>query len=514
MRIAILSVCFIYGLSAFAAEGFSTEPVFAQSAFNQIQELENNFQYLKTELTRDGFNTEGFYQNIVNPLNNGQEFDSNYLLEWEARNSNLRSERFKIWEQKQFYIVALIHAGISQTAAHIQDNELLNKNTLKKFESNLVKLDELFQKWEEVSQIPQDNINPKDQKARTYAFGDYVKKARQTLQLVNQAPAFEGLPAPSTALKGKLRLGSSLGYIVSQLIVRNSLNALNYINPLHYILPREWRRSFRKALLKNYTPLNNGGISGLFKGLKEIRGYEVNLVGQENLIDIPLKGIRGQKVVNLFLPSHRNDMADAVLMSRLGEELGSFLMFANPAAFAPNYMIGQLLASLPEFISVGKWRGYPNLPPLEKLLKSLRQKRSANVINYPQGFLANMGELLPINSGFVQKLLKPLLDQGFQVNVIPVSYEVDSKFLSRTGAVDNVSIQAQIHPPLLHHAVSALVEKQLAAQALEGDSPKTRYFDHFLSTLWLESIQEHGELSIEEMLERTENSLGINSSLD
>ncbi|MEO5970442.1 MAG: hypothetical protein ABIQ95_10995, partial [Bdellovibrionia bacterium] len=460
-------------------------------------------------------NTAGFYKNIVEPLNSGAELNQSYLQNWESRNSKIRSDRFKIWEAKQFYIVALIHAGVHQAATTLQASDQLTDSLGSRFAADLKKLDKQFQEWETSSHFSQENINPKDQRKRTYGFGEYVIKAREILQYVGQAPAFESLSHSSTALKGKLRLGGSLGYLGGQLVIRSSANALNYLNPFHYIFPHQWRRNFRKVLFRNYTPFNNnGGISGLFKGLREIRGYSVELVGQENLAQVPLKGIRGRKVANLFLPAHRNDIADAILMSRLSEEIGSFLMFANPSAFAGNYALGQMLASLPEFISVGKWRGFPDLSPTEKLIKNLEQERSPNVINYPQGFVSNMGELLPINSSFVQKLLAPLLARGFEVNVIPLSYEVDSKFLSKTGEVDDLQIQARIHPPLLHSTVKKLAEKQLAAQALEGDSPQTRYFDHFLSTLWLESIQEHGELTLDELLERTEKSLGITSSLD
>jgi hypothetical protein len=411
--------------------------------------------------------------------------------------------------------MALVHAGIHYRLPEALANPELSESERIQLKGSLEQLNSLYAKWEIASQYTEDNITPKEQKDRLNSFYYYLKSSRELLQKLELAPAFEPTPTPATALKGKVQLAGSFGYLSGQLIVRNSLNLLNYLNPLHYVLPHEWRRSVRRVIFRNSTPFNNnGGISGLFKGFRDVRGYQVELEGKQNLAPLQLKVVPGRKVVNLFLPSHRNDFADAVLMSRLSEEIGSYLLFANPSAFAPNYIFGQMLASIPEFISVGQWRGFPSLTPTDKLLKMLDNQRSTNVINYPQGFISRMGELLPINVSFVQKLLQPLIQNGYEVNVVPISYEVDSTFLSKSGAVDDLHIKAKIHPSLGHSVIDYLVKQQLRAVELNGDTPSARYFDHFLFTLWFENIREHGELSMREMLSRTEKSLGIKSDLN
>ncbi|MEO5970804.1 MAG: hypothetical protein ABIQ95_12830 [Bdellovibrionia bacterium] len=83
MRIAILTVCFIYSLSALATgeqvsppeavQNDTTQPVFAKSAFDHILQLEQDFRVLQTTLLEEEFNTAGFYKNIVEPLNSGAE---------------------------------------------------------------------------------------------------------------------------------------------------------------------------------------------------------------------------------------------------------------------------------------------------------------------------------------------------------------------------------------------------------------------------------------------------------
>jgi hypothetical protein len=150
---------------------------------------------------------------------------------------------------------------------------------------------------------------------------------------------------------------------------------------------------------------------------------------------------------------------------------------------------------------VGEWRGTPPLEPTEKLLMALESKRSPNVVNYPHGFISSAGEILPINANFVKKLLKPLLDRGFEVNVIPISYEVDSHLISQSRSVDKINVTAKFHQPLMHSAVKVLVAKQLESG--------TRYFDHFLTSLWFDNITAFPELTLNQLLDRAENNLGI-----
>jgi hypothetical protein len=149
-------------------------------------------------------------------------------------------------------------------------------------------------------------------------------------------------------VQGSLQAGFSTGYLFGQLVARNSLRALKYVNPFHYILPKEIRRSIRKPFVRNSTPFNSkGGITGLFKGLKDIQGRQVIVTGRENLERIPLNGIPGKKIANLFLPAHRHDISDAILMSSL--DLPHFLLFANLLHLLP--IIG-LVPCWPPFLSL------------------------------------------------------------------------------------------------------------------------------------------------------------------
>jgi hypothetical protein len=220
-------------------------------------------------------------------------------------------------------------------------------------------------------------------------------------------------------------------------------------------------------------------------------------------------------MVNLFLPSHRSPIPDALVLGHF--DLPHYILFGNPSMFASvPEKLKKIIASLPEFIPVGRIRDEENMTPTQKLIKSLKSGISRNVINYPQGFVPSTGEILPISKVFVDKFLAPLILHGFIVKIYPIAYEIESEFLLNRENHKNMTYTIKYGKPLEFEAVKTLVRLQLGSVALKkknldnllsgkisGDGP--RYFDHYLLTYWYENIINHKELSYEELIQRANN---------
>ena len=487
-----------FGFSLWNGTQSSAELTSTQVGYDAVQKLEIEIERIQREIREDGFSSRGFYEKIVAPLNKGESFNFDYLKLWESRNVQLHQARYTLIEKKQHAFIVLTHVSL---------DALVNEHPSKKFLRKFERLDEIFRRWADASDAVGEGLDPKTQRERMYAFYDYFKGARELLEDLKLAPDFKPIQGSSRLRKfqGVVGAGLSGSYIATQLFVRSLYTGVKYLNPFRYILPRSWKTKIRQKLLRNTTPLTSElGMPAAFKSLAAMKGYRVHVRGQEILKSLPLQIEPGKKTVNLFLPSHRSDVVDAMVMAHLN--LPHFLVFANPSAFVPGIVLGTMVANLPEFISVGKWRGFGSPTPTDKLISALEAQRSPNVINYPQGFVANAGEILPINASFVEKLLYPLVTRGYDVNIIPISYEIDSHLLSQSGEVDSTEVFATIHPPLTPNAVKTLVEHQM--KTAQSDTP-ARYIDHFLSTLWYENIRDNKELGLNELMRRAEENLGL-----
>jgi len=462
------------------------------------QDVESTYQ----GLVGAHLSTEGFYENVIYPVNRGGKAALNldYLREWERGNSLFHQKRYEEIKQKQIYFMEKTHAAIHALVA-----SKLNSDTPSELESKVLKnletLDSEFNKWSLAKNFVGEGFEAVQQRDRMYPIYDYFVTTRELLKDLGEGPGRleDGWRLPKwKRVKGGTGAALSACYLGTQILTRELLSRVNRINPLSYCLPESVVSGFNRTVCYNSTPFTSGwGLPSLLGNVADFKGYDVQVEGRENLEDIPLQASADRKVVNLFLPPHRSEVGDALLLGKLG--LPHFLMFSNPSAYAPHPWVGNVLASLPEFISVGKWKGYPPLTPAEKLFKSLEEKRSPNVINFPQGFVSRMGEILPMHHQFEEKLIRPLIQKGYEVNVVPMTFEVDSGHLSRSGGSDDLKIRAKFHPPLRHSTVKALVELE--------DSSLNRVFNHFMSTFWFEKIQTHKELSVEELLRRTRKNL-------
>jgi hypothetical protein len=241
---------------------------------------------------------------------------------------------------------------------------------------------------------------------------------------------------------------------------------------------------------ENYTPFTSK-LSEWLRSWANQEGITINVQNLENIEYISTNKSQNN-IVNLFLPSHRSPIPDAMLVGHLN--LPHYILFANLGSFlADHQLLAQQVSLLPEVIGIGKVK---DADPCQKLIRALKNKLSPNVINYPQGFVPSAGEIMPISSMFVEKLLVPLINEGFNVKIIPVTYEVDSEFLFDKPNHRNCVYTIKYGKVLTFEAINTLVK-----------FPK--YIDHYLLSHWYEQIIEFKELSLEEMIERVEKCFGF-----
>jgi hypothetical protein len=356
--------------------------------------------------------------------------------------------------------------------------------------SKLSHIDEVFKKWETVSHVIGEDVNPQQQSARMYALAEYLEKVRDLMADLGKADSL-----PWTLNHSKISLiksgiavaGSAISTFFTELLAKNYIPLIDRIK------------------YKNNTPFTHK-ISSVFKKVSEIQGYRLKVEGEENLENISLNGPANsnKKTINFFLPAHRHDIVDAMAMTQLG--LPHFMLFANAAVIMPTKSLAKMVASRPDFIGVGKITGFTPISAPDKAVQSANEGVTTNAINYPQGLVSNAGEILPINPSFTEKLLKRFIDEGYEVNIVPVVYETDSRALSHSGGVDDKNITVKILPPLLHNTVKAIVEKELQDQAAGSHA---LYINHFLNSAWYDNLQKHKELTVDQLLDRAEGNLGL-----
>ncbi len=161
-------------------------------------------------------------------------------------------------------------------------------------------------------------------------------------------------------------------------------------------------------------------INKLLKKFGDELGIQVDVQGRENL-PTP-KALGKDKVITLVTPTHRDATLDAVVMSNLG--LGKALLVMAPDQFLPKKLADKMDA-VDSIIGVGRGSDLP----INKIIEQLNNKKSDTIVIYPEGSInAGLEESRPLRGKFSEGLIKALLDEGYKVNIVPVTYEGTGRF--------------------------------------------------------------------------------------
>ncbi len=201
-------------------------------------------------------------------------------------------------------------------------------------------------------------------------------------------------------------------------------------------------------------------------------GTTVSIAGSENLPK-PSQVAEAPRRVNIIVPTHRSASLnmDAAVMAHVAPD--DSLIFMAARNFLPG-PLARLGDSNPFIISVGG--GAPD--PVEKSIQALKKGQSRNIFIYPEGGVpTKLEETLPIRVGFDEKLLERIEKEGFEVNLVPITY-LDSGQIAEEArtAGSGVRLHAVVHPPIGSSELRAL-----RAAAPGGVST-------YLRSLWMENL--------------------------
>jgi len=435
-----------------------------------------------------------FYDNIIKKCNNCIRLtntDLEYMKEWDKNISSYHEKRIMMIKCKHIYFLNYVNKLVNKLilknnvdvscyvpflTSSINTADLTNK---------IREMTKHFNTWIENGNTFDENTEQKQKAVRVYAWSNYFKSVFAVLNTLEYSVRTLTPMYPSMILIVKL------------------LTTI-YNNNYSTVQP-------------NTTPFTTK-LSECLREWAEQEGITVNVIEKEHLNFICHEQTQ-TKTVNLFLPSHRSAIPDALVMGHL--DLPHYILFGNPAMFGSvPETLKTLIASVPEFISVGKIKNNDNMTPIEKLIKSLDAGLGPDVLIYFHGFVPSAGEILPISPVSVDKCIAPLILNGYNVNIYPIAYEIESEFLLNRENHKGMVYTIKYGAPLKYNAVKELVRYQLGSVALKkenlddlingklhGDGPK--YIDHYLLTFWYDTITEHKELTIDELIERFNKRYGL-----
>jgi hypothetical protein len=320
------------------------------------------------------------------------------------------------------------------------------------------------------------DVNPKEQRERLYAFYEFFKLAEKFFALSRHNAT---ATAPSTLKKG--------GFSSSQLL------------KLAGIIAKKTSSTKIYFLVKYYCDR-----------LCHANAYKIAITGQEHLEHLSARKSKGSpSPVYLYAPSHRTNVADLILISRL--KFPDVIIFLNGrvvAEFVSTKYVRKIAAWIGDrkgIVPVGDLRGSKQKYPGPRLLESLAAKVSTHIINYPQGFTALLGEILPTNRNFTAKLIVPVLRAHYPLQIIPITFDIDSAFMQGDWQALAKGCTVKAHPALSTRLLTLIV-------ALEQNSSQKfkHLFSLILRSFWLDHTTEFPELTLEQINDKLQQKLGIN----
>ncbi|MGZ3694659.1 MAG: hypothetical protein ACXWQO_10790 [Bdellovibrionota bacterium] len=192
---------------------------------------------------------------------------------------------------------------------------------------------------------------------------------------------------------------------------------------------------------KGEKPQMVGKLSDGFNAFADFAGYDVKVDGRELVPALP----QGKKVLNIYAPTHRQGIHDGMLMAQVMPR--DSLLFMAPKNFLGS-ALGSQFKGVRGFIAVEPSKpGQKKINPVDVLLKQLDQTGSQNVFIYGEGGLpTGILENMPIRENFGAHLIKGLREKGYEVNLIPVTYENSARFMNkRVTDVEGKNLRAVIH---------------------------------------------------------------------
>lgn len=254
--------------------------------------------------------------------------------------------------------------------------------------------------------------------------------------------------------------------------------------------------------LADRSPLIDS-IDDIFRKIGKITGHTVKIEGSEYL---PPKGKPDGKTVYIIAPTHRDPIRDGIIMSNLG--ISNYLL-----AMATDQMMPKRLAdkftSNDNIITVGRGSG----TPIEKILKELKRGLTNIVMIYPEGSVsAGLYETRPVREKFSWGLIEALLNEGYDVKLLPLTYQNSGQFVHRNTVAGffknldsstNRELQVTVSPPVNSKTLRLLAK-----------ATKSTAIGNFIRATWLQGLPHNedfnnGMMRVKAAAKQFEIELGI-----
>lgn len=258
------------------------------------------------------------------------------------------------------------------------------------------------------------------------------------------------------------------------------------------------------------TPLSSG-ISEMFKSLASAFGVTTKVAGVDSLQQLIKANPLGTKTVNIIAPNHSHPIYDAILMASLN--LPHHLLVMATDQIVPG-KIGDRVDKNRSIVTVGRGSDLP----INKIVAELERGVSNNIIIYPEGSIASgIYDTRPAREKFAHGLVKQLVERGYKVNIVPVSYKNASRFLNensiseffkRSASGDKYGagtvLEATVSPAIPHEIVDSVVK-----------SGKYNLLNTYLRQHWLAELGTmpntmSGLLRSQDLIKKFNEQFGIN----
>ncbi|MBL7554233.1 MAG: hypothetical protein JNM24_00310 [Bdellovibrionaceae bacterium] len=225
-------------------------------------------------------------------------------------------------------------------------------------------------------------------------------------------------------------------------------------------------------------------IDNVFRKIGKITGHTVKIEGSEHL---PPGGKPDGKTVYIVAPTHRDPIRDGIIMANLG--MSNYLLAMASDQMMPKVFADKFTAN-DNIVTVG--RG--SWTPVQKILKELKRGTTDTIMIYPEGSVsAGLYETRPVREKFSWGLIDALLKEGYEVKLIPLTYQNSGQFAHRNTVFgffkylessDSRELRVKVSPP-----VDSRILKLLAK------ATKPTAIGNFIRATWLQDLPHNSEFN-------------------
>lgn len=302
-------------------------------------------------------------------------------------------------------------------------------------------------------------------------------------------------------------------HIYLKRIFAKSKRFLGFLNSMIKLSPEALKVLF-KIIFPSETDKNSknsllASSESLFQKFAKVFKFKIDL-RNKHLLDVVAESVqKNAKVINIFTPNQSHPIHDAMLLSSLN--LPNYLLVLGAEQSSLNKFVSRKVLENGNIINLGQ----ESSTPIDNVVNELKKGFVRNVVIYPEGSASKgFRETRTINPKFSNELIKKLMAEGYQVNIVPVSYTKSPKLLNKNSISgffkdiiqtgQGATLTAQINRPIPFEIIDAL-----------NRSGRMELLDLYIRQSWLKDLGNNsksisGVLRSDELKKQFEREFKIN----